>query len=321
VLEQLESFSAEVVRLRVTFADGRAPLMAIAKRATGAELPAAQRELGVSRHLAPRWDHPAPALLGAAEGGQGQDAWLLLLFEDLSATGHALAATELSPAQLDGIIDVLVGFHARFWNRIPQEVRERPALRSVTRAAQAGPASVISEHAAVVRHEAESFLATGELAPADRALLEELLQRWEQRFLERIALEQITLIHGDFHLLGNLFFSPASPRPRVIDWSELKPGLGPHDVAYCMLSAPVAAGEDRVPRDLALLRRYRDGLLAAGVEHYSQELCHWDYRFSLLTNLFQSVLQRSAFWFGKTAAVAREHQALAALHRPPPSRG
>jgi hypothetical protein len=40
---------------------------------------------------------------------------------------------------------------------------------------------------------------------------------------------------------------------RVIDWSELKPGLGPHDLAYCLHMAPTA---DRPARDRALLRRY-----------------------------------------------------------------
>lgn len=95
----------------------------------------------------------------------------------------------------------------------------------------------------------------------------------------------------------------------------MKPGLGPHDLAYCLFAAPA---ENRVERDLALLRYYREGLLAAGIDGYGWELCHWDYRFSLLTNLFQSVFQRSAIWFHKTARVAMEHDALAALHASPP---
>jgi hypothetical protein len=104
-------------------------------------------------------------------------------------------------------------------------------------------------------------------------------------------------------------------RPRVIDWSELKPGLGPHDLAYCLLSAPT---QDRPARDLALLRRYWEGLGAAGVEEYGWELCLWDYRFSLLTNLFQSVFQKSLTWFRRTAALIAELDCRAALRSPPP---
>ena len=84
----------------------------------------------------------------------------------------------------------------------------------------------------------------------------------------------------------------------VIDWSELEPGLGPHDLAYCLLSAP---HDDRAARDLALLRRYWDGLQAAGVSGYSWALCRWDYRCSLR----------------RTAAVIDAHGARGILHAPP----
>lgn len=100
------------------------------------------------------------------------------------------------------------------------------------------------------------------------------------------------------------------------DWSELKPGLGPHDLAYCLFSVP---SSDRRARDLSLLRRYWEGLRAAGIESYSWDLCQWDYRFSILTNLFQAVFQRSLAWFRKTAAVAAELDCRAALHAPVPT--
>ena len=103
--------------------------------------------------------------------------------------------------------------------------------------------------------------------------------------------------------------------PRVIDWSELKPGLGPHDLAYCLYAVPTA---DRPTRDQALLRRYWEGLQASGVSAYRWDLCSWDYRFSVITNLFQSVLQDSVSWFRKTAAVIADLDCLAELRGPPP---
>jgi hypothetical protein len=321
-VEVVESFcasSAEVGRLRLTAADGRTSFTVIGKSATGAGLAAARRELRFFERLAPLWDHPGPDLLGAWEASLGDETRLLLLTEDLNATGYGLASGEMSQAQLHGVTDTLVSLHARFWEDLQAEILDaaHPAS-SPTQSAQAWPASVIEAHAAAARAGTVSFLkaASNEITPPERALLEEVLEAWERQFLARAAGGRaITLIHGDFHLLGNIFFAEDQSRPRVIDWSELKPGLGPHDLAYCLISAPA---EDRPGRDMALLRRYWEGLLAAGVEGYGWDLCQWDYRFSLLTNLFQSVLQGSSFWFRKTAALVAELDCRAALRRSPP---
>ena len=126
----------------------------------------------------------------------------------------------------------------------------------------------------------------------------------ELRFLERTkGAHALTLIHGDYHVLGNILFSPSNRSPRVIgatthycwllstihradailtyvravvyfhsDWSELKPGLGPHDVAYMLISAP---SDDRPGRDRMLLRRYWEGLAAVGVSGYTWDWCDW----------------------------------------------
>jgi aminoglycoside phosphotransferase (APT) family kinase protein len=318
IVERLDASSAEVARLRVTLADGRAPFTVIGKSAAGSGLAAARRELRFFTHVAPLWDNPAPALLGAWEEGHGADARLLLVTEDLAAAGYALRA-EISEAHLHAVTDTLVALHARFWEDLLVEVLDpaHPAP-SVTRAAQAWPPEVIRAHAAAARDEAARFLeaASADIAPAERELLEEVLEGWEARFLARAAGGRaLTLIHGDFHFFGNIYFADHDPRPRVIDWSELKPGLGPHDLAYCLHGAPVA---DRPARGLALLRRYWEGLRAAGVEAYGWDLCQWDYRFSLVTNLFQSVFQNSLPWFRRTAALVFELEGRAALRSPPP---
>lgn len=319
VIETFASSTAEVARLRITPSDGRAPFTAIGKCATRAGLAAARRELRFSEHLAPLWDHPAPRLLGACEEGRGEDARLLILTQDLGALGYASPRDGVSAVQLDAVVDTLVSLHARFWETLFVEILDpaHPAP-SVTRAAQAWPVDVIAAHAAAVRAGAATFLeaVSAEITLAERALLEEVLEEWERGFLARAAGGRaITLIHGDFHLLGNIFFAADEPRPRVIDWSELKPGLGPHDLAYCLSSAPTA---DRPARDLSLLRRYWEGLRAAGVEAYGWDLCQWDYRFSFLTNLFQSVFQNSLFWFRKSVALIAELDCRVALRSPPP---
>jgi len=319
VVERFPASCAEVARLRVAFSGGREPWTVIGKSARGAGLAAARRERRFFEQLAPLWAHPAPALLGACEQGSGEDARLLLLTEDLAAAGYRLLPQGASIAQLEAVIDLLVSFHARFWGEPTRGLLDQAgAAPSVTQSTQAWPPAAISAHAIAAREAAASFLSaeSDQLTAGARDLLEQALDVWERQFLARAGAGcAITLIHGDFHLLGNIFFADDARPPRVIDWSELKPGLGPHDLAYCLLAAPA---QDRPARDLALLRRYWERLRAAGVELYSWDLCRWDHQFSLITNLFQSVLQHSVPWFLRTAAVVDELDGRAALGAPPP---
>ncbi|WP_427892406.1 aminoglycoside phosphotransferase family protein [Kribbella sp. GL6] len=277
VLETFAASAAEVARLRVG-AD-----TVIAKLATGDGLAAARREVQFFEQLAPGWSHPAPQYLGAHDTGDA----VLLLTEDLAQTGYRVVGTAVSDEQLYGAIDVIAGVHAHFWG-----CTETPEFEpSVTSSSQAWPPDVITRHALEVRQAADEFFArTTELERSERAVLDEVLANWEPQFQARVAGRQhLTLIHGDFHFLGNVFFVAGNPRPKVIDWSELKPGLAPHDLAYSLSALP-----SRQADAADLLRHYWKAL---DVPDYSWELCSWDFRFSLFSNLFQSVFQQSVKWY------------------------
>ncbi len=126
-------------------------------------------------------------------------------------------------------------------------------------------------------------------------------EHWPRLFAARVrSARMITLIHGDLHLLGNVFVGRDSQAPRIIDWADCKPGLGPHDVAYCLISAETP---DRRRRDTALLERYHGRLSALGVRGYDWEQCLHDYRLALLTNLLQCVLQGILSWLRRTVAI------------------
>lgn len=283
VVETFAASAADVARLLIRRADDSG-FTVIAKLASGAGLAAARREVQFFEQLAPKWDHPAPQFLGARDTGDR----VLLLTEDLGAAGYRVVGADVTDQQLRGAIDVLAGFHRRFWN----DVTAAPDLEpSVTSSAQAWPPEVIARHAAAVRSATDSFFAEApELTPTERAALDEVLTGWERQFQKRVAGGRaLTLIHGDFHFLGNIFFADGDPRPKVIDWSELKPGLGPHDLAYSLSAIPA-----RQPAAQDLLRCYWETL---DVPDYSWELCSWDFRFSVISNLFQSVFQRSVKWY------------------------
>jgi aminoglycoside phosphotransferase (APT) family kinase protein len=319
VVEIFDATVAEVARLSVRFSDGRPARRVIGKLATGAGVAPTRRELAFFAHVAPLWDSRAPALLGATEDGAGDDAHVLLLIEDLGTAGYAVVSSAISEAQLDGAIDALVALHARFWGAVPRAYLDPArAMWSVTQSAQAAPPEIIARHAAAARAAAARFLGTegAAITPGERALLDDILERWEPQFTARVTDgHAITLIHGDFHCFGNVLFAGDDPRPRVIDWSELKPGLGPHDLAYCLVGAP---SDDRRTRDLALVRRYWERLASTGVDGYAWDLCCWDHRFSLITNLLQSLLQGSAMWFTHSVAMIEALDGRAVLHDRPP---
>lgn len=280
VLDTFAASAADVARLAVRRAAG-SDLTVIAKLARGDGIAAARREVLFFEQLAPRWQHPAPQYLGAYDTGDS----VLLLTEDLGTSGYRVVGADVSDEQLHGTLEVIAGVHAQFWNDTDAAPLPEP---SVTSTAQAWPPEVIAGHATAVRNAAGRFLT--ELEPAERAVLDEVLDAWAPQFQARVAgRRDLTLIHGDFHFLGNIFFTAGDPHPKVIDWSELKPGLGPHDVAYSLSVLP-----DRQRDADELLRHYWKAL---NVPTYSWDLCSWDFRFSVFSNLFQSVFQQSVRWY------------------------
>lgn len=141
-----------------------------------------------------------------------------------------------------------------------------------------------------------------ELSAFEKRLLASLAEQWGELFLERMRDgRSITLIHGDLHLLGNVFVQRETGAVRFIDWADAKPGLGSHDIAYCLISADTA---NRKARDTALLRRYHGRLRELRIAAYPWDVCVWDYRFAVLTNLLQCVLQDSLRWLRRTSAIA-----------------
>ncbi len=233
-----------------------------------------------------------------------------LLLEDL-VRNYERVTLPVTDTTLAVIVDTLARHHAFWWNR-PELFA--PALQTpapggdVTRMPHALNAEGLQANEAKAQEALEDFVRTyaDELTPSELHLLQSLRDRWVDSFRKRLSLPtSLTLLHGDFHLLGNIFFAKdidAETPVKIIDWAQVKPGLGPHDLMYMLLSVETP---ERVVRDIVLLERYYAGLKTYGVTDYAWEQCVWDYRFSLLTSLFQAVFQQSLRWFRKTAEVVR----------------
>lgn len=276
------------------------------------------QDLMFYRRIAPALKSPiAPALYGIIDDPAAQSC--ILLIEDL-APGYAQVQLPLSDAWLEAIVDALADLHAQWWEAPQLNADEllKPE-DTVMRMAQALPLDGLRVNMEAAKQAASRFRSQfGPALTADEdELLALLVDHWAAPFTERTARQRgLTLLHGDFHLLGNIFIAKESTNThpiKVIDWGQAKRGLGPHDLMYALLSVEVP---DRQSRDLELLRRYHQRLLNLGVQGYAWEQCLWDYRFSLLTNVFQSVFQGSLHWFRRTRDVVESWQARELLDPP-----
>lgn len=307
--EQFQALATAVYRCRLRYRDETSPCMpeTMICKIYGPEW---YQRGGLQEVLAYRRIIPAlrlsiaPTLYGLIDDPAAETC--VLLIEDL-ATCYQPVASPMADAWLDLLVDTLADFHAQWW--------EAPMLDTaaflqpedtVMRMAQAIPPQGLRANAASARNAVSRFRSAfgSELSEGEAHLLARLDARWAAPFIARTVDHRgLTLLHGDFHLLGNVFIArqPNAVSPiKVIDWGQVKRGLGPHDLMFALLSVDAA---DRRSRDLALLRRYHQRLLARGVTHYCWDQCLWDYRFSLLTNVYQSIFQGSLRWFRRTLDV------------------
>lgn len=306
VLDRFDTDPAEVLRLEVVPSPANVhplPSHMFAKRCAGAAVRSeGLPEIACHERILARASPPiAPRLLGAFADGEAGAS--LLLTEDLDAT-HLRPAPPVTTEVLERIVDAIATFHAAWWQ---DDELAAPRFATPhdkpTRMPQAYPLTAVRANMQRVPGIIGRFLETfpGELTAREAALLQRVQAHWPRQFERRVEdARAITLIHGDLHILGNVFLDPVSGSPRFIDWADCKPGIGAHDVAYCLIPADTP---DRPARDTALLRRYHQRLDTLGVRGYGWDQCLWDYRFALLTNLLQCALQGSLGWLRRTVAI------------------
>ncbi len=307
--QRFEAFADAVLRLGLTYskdASLSAPTTLICKRLGSTWYEAVGLpELRFYTELAPLLRYGVvPTFYGTIHNALAKTCTLFL--EDL-ALDYERVALPIAEAKLAAVVEALARCHAFWWDH---PVLSAPALQTpapvgdVTRTPHALNAEGLRANEVAAWGALEGFLNcyAHDLTPDELKLLRVLRNRWGDTFGKRLApATNLTLLHGDFHLLGNIFLAKDvnNTEPvKVIDWAQAKPGLGPHDLMYTLLSADTP---DRVARDTTLLKRYYSVLNRYDVTGYSWEQCIWDYRFSLLTNLFQAVFQQSLHWFRKTA--------------------
>lgn len=199
----------------------------------------------------------------------------VLVIEDLSGLEPADQLEGLTLEQAEAAVDALARFHAWSWEheRLDGLADRFPRLDG--------------EMAAGIYGQFAQFLAMSwqharELPVVDDAV-KALGDRWGEllpRFVAELSAPR-TIAHGELRA-DNLFLLPDGGL-LMIDFQTVAQHAGIADIAYLLpQSLPV---EVRRGNDERLVRRYVDGLAAAGVEDYDFERAWRQYRIALAFNL------------------------------------
>jgi len=307
--QQFSGYADVISRVRLTYGSGVSvfPTTLIVKVFgprwyVGSGLP----ELRFYREMAPLMPgRLAPQLFGFRDVPGRQ--LVILLLEDLNCD-YMQATLPLADDWLCPLVDILASLHSNWWEHPRLDHPEfLVSEEGVTQMPQALDAAGIEFHMQRARQALQRFQGKhmGELSLEEHTLLQAMCENWARLFAQRVTAGQaLTLLHGDLHVMGNVFLSRrgAPGGVKFIDWTQAKRGLGPHDLMYLLLSIETP---DRASRDTALLRRYHSALVQNGIRNYSWAQCLWDYRFSLLTNLWQAIFQESVHWFRTTLDIVR----------------
>jgi thiamine kinase-like enzyme len=214
-----------------------------------------------------------------------------VLLVDLSET-HFQTDWPLPPSKpyCEAVLDSFAKFHAAWWDhpQLGNSVGKLPTNDSIDEYVQ----SMEKKFAGFV-----DFL-DDRLSAERRRLYERVLSTapgvWKERIRERNPNEKhLTLIHGDAHFWNCLYPRRLGQgKVYIIDWQGWRIDTATDDLAYMI--ALHWYPERRRAMEYDLLRYYYSKLLMYGVENYDWDAFWYDYKLSVIGNLFIPVWQWSA---------------------------
>jgi hypothetical protein len=264
------------VRLHLTYGPGSAgPATVIAKlpaaddtsRATALNLRSYEIEVRFYQQLAPELPIRTPGILYSDI--HTASASFVLLMEDLAPArpGDQLAGCSVGEATI--AIDELVKLHAPLWG--DPKLAGYDWLHRDPEASRMFMLGMLPVFWNGFRERYADRLGD-EVHEAGNALFAHL-----ETYLSANDDGSWTVVHGDYRLDNLLFGGDGGHVPiAVVDWQTCVHGSGLNDVAY-FLGAGLMLG-DRRAHERDLVRRYYEGLVAAGVRGYDFDRCWTDHR-------------------------------------------
>ena len=229
------------------------------------------REVNFYRHLAGTVPVRTPRCHHADITAEGTP--FVLVLEDITGARTIDQIEGATRADAEAVIDQAVQLHAGFWDTEELWAQEwlppinTPLFLAAADLAEQKLPAYLDYWAGKVPDSALRFVA--DMTPH----YPELLDWW-------VSQGHPTLAHMDFRADNFLFGGSAGDEAvTLLDWQLSVRGVGVWDVAN-FLAASVSVENRRVWED-DLVRRYHNGLLAAGVEGYDWDRCWRDYRYAI----------------------------------------
>ena len=256
----------QISRLALTYADdgGESPSRVVAKMAClepenlaiANALGIYERELRFYDELADELPFRIPASYLAHQDDDGR---FVLLIEDMSAEfvvgDQVVGAT---PAQAEAVVDALIPFHVRWWQKPELEAMDWLPVPN----APAYKAAVPGIYRAGLPVLLEQW--TDRVSPAAIAAAQAVEPKFEE-LMDRTSGEPRTVIHTDTRLDNIFFAADGSNTVALIDFQLALRGRAVADVVY--LIGTSMSIEDGAAEWERLLRRWHDGITAAGIEY------------------------------------------------------
>jgi hypothetical protein len=260
-----------------------------------------------------------PCYLAAFDAASGRS---IILLRDVSATHSApvtrdqLLARQGVPSEekLSACVDVLAAFHAAWW--------QHPRLgKGIAQTSMwyRGPA-YFETFVARRRSEWASFLAAegADLPKEYRATYERILAGmpalWARYLAPRVAeMHNLTLAHEDCSLSQFLCPNAGRGQTYLVDYQGTAADFGTTDLVH--VCAFFWTPEQRQQHEMAVLRRYLDGLHHAGITGYSWEDLLTDYRLLITIHTTYPVWDqtngsRKSYWWPKMQSIIAAYRDL-----------
>jgi len=301
--------SSQVAHLDLTYSTDAVPgmprflLLKVGSEELEAYMPQRnKREIAFYRLLADE-EHDLPVVrCYAAEYQSAEIDRFHLLLDDPSRTTHRAFTYSVAPPTLqqsEQIVDILAEVQARCWEttRFTQVFGENHAEEVHT-------GEMTDAFAPWAEETVDRFLREmDDRLPAQRRSLYQRIGRSLPALL--IAREasgrNLTLTQGDVHV-GNFLYprDPDQDQPLIVDWKRAAVTIGARDLAYMMGLYWFPA--TRAHRELPLLQRFHGCLTAHGATGYTWDDLWYDYRLSIMKQVFEalwswSIGQHSLMWW------------------------
>ncbi|HVV35126.1 MAG TPA: phosphotransferase [Acidimicrobiales bacterium] len=229
------------------------------------------REVSFYRELAGRIEVHTPRCYHADISDDG--ASFVLLLDDITGARAIDQITGATRADAETVVDQAVVLHARFWDS--PELWALDWLPPINT-----PLFLAAADLAAAKLPRYLEYWDGKAPAAAVAFVRDMTPHYPALLDWWVAQGHPTFAHMDYRADNFLFGgSPGADVVTVLDWQLSVRGVGVWDIANFLAGSVTV--ENRRAWEHDLVRRYHEGLLAAGVTGYDWDRCWRDYRYAI----------------------------------------